>query len=303
MKPLVSSLLFLSVLLISVQCKDDSNTSNNFTAQTMSADSVSSNSAYLTGEVNPDNLTTTVTFEWGETSTYGNTATALQSPITAGSTTKVYCKLDSLLPNTTYHFRVSASNSSGTIYGTDMSFTTLPLLYELPLIHTDFGNILIWLYTQTPLHKANFLSLTKSTFYDSLTFHRVVPNFVIQGGDPLGNGTGGPGYTIPAEFHDSLTHVYGAVGAARNNNPEKRSSGSQFYIVVNKSGTHQLDKNYTVFGIVIDGMQAAYDISSVPNSGSPNNTPLSKVYMTDVEVVTYTAEELKTLYNFKVPTF
>jgi cyclophilin family peptidyl-prolyl cis-trans isomerase len=289
-------------LLISIQCKEDENTIT-FSAETKAADSVMANSAKLIGEVNPNNLSTVVSFEWGLTTAYGNSQLADLSPVQGNSIVKVSCWLDSLLPETEYHYRIVASNSSGTRYGTDMSFTTPPVKYELPLIHTSFGNILIWLYDQTPLHKANFMSLTKSGFYDSLTFHRVVSNFVIQGGDPLGNGTGGPGYTIAAEFNDNLTHVYGAVGAARDNNPEKRSSGSQFYIVVNKAGTHYLDKNYTVFGIVIDGMPAADAISLVPNSGSPNNTPLSKVYMTDVEVVWYSEAELKSIFNFTIPKF
>jgi peptidyl-prolyl cis-trans isomerase B (cyclophilin B) len=176
-----------------------------------------------------------------------------------------------------------------------------PTKYDLILIHTDFGNMLMWLYTQTPLHRANFLDLTNKKFYDSLLFHRVVPNFVIQGGDPNGDGTGGPGYMISAEFNDSITHVYGAVGAARDNNPAKSSNGSQFYIVVNKAGTHSLDNNYTVFGLIINGMAAADAIAVV--NRDLNNKPLTPVYMTKVEKVQYTEEELKTQFNFTIPTF
>lgn len=109
-------------------------------------------------------------------------------------------------------------------------------------IETNYGTIVLALYNETPLHRDNFIKLTKSKFYDSLLFHRVIPNFMIQCGDPgskgasqtkfLGNG--GPGYTIPAEFMPGLIHKKGAVAAARlgeEQNPLKASSGSQFYIV------------------------------------------------------------------------
>lgn len=109
------------------------------------------------------------------------------------------------------------------------------------VIETDSGNITLELYDETPLHRDNFLKLAKEGFYDGTTFHRVIENFMIQGGDPntkegkegvLGNG--GPGYTIPAEFNPAFVHQKGALCAARkgdNVNPEQESSGSQFYIV------------------------------------------------------------------------
>lgn len=117
---------------------------------------------------------------------------------------------------------------------------------KVVLIKTDMGNIVVDLYDETPLHKANFLKLANSGFYDSLLFHRVINGFMIQGGDPQSKGAkqgvqlgnGGPGYTIPAEFVDSLYHKKGALAAARmgdNVNPEKKSSGSQFYIVQGKT--------------------------------------------------------------------
>jgi cyclophilin family peptidyl-prolyl cis-trans isomerase len=100
----------------------------------------------------------------------------------------------------------------------------------------------------------NFLQLAKGGFYDGLTFHRVEPGFVVQGGDPMGNGTGGPGYTIPAEI--GLPHIKGALAWARTGdevNSERRSSGSQFYITLET--TPFLDGNYTVFGQTIEGME------------------------------------------------
>lgn len=112
---------------------------------------------------------------------------------------------------------------------------------------------------------------------------------MIQGGDPnskdadpTNDGQGGPGYEIPAEFNPKLLHKYGAVAAAREPdqvNPQKKSSGSQFYIVVNPKGTHFLDNNYTVYGEVISGMDVAEKIVAVPTDGA-NNRPLTDVKMT-----------------------
>ena len=95
----------------------------------------------------------------------------------------------------------------------------------------------------------NFVTLAKKGFYDGLTFHRIEPNFVIQGGDPKGDGTGGPGYKIKAEFNKNQ-HVRGAVAMARSNDPD--SAGSQFYITL--APAHFLDGKYTVFGKVVSGM-------------------------------------------------
>ena len=109
-------------------------------------------------------------------------------------------------------------------------------------LETAYGNMIIQLYDATPKHQENFIKLIEDRFYDGLLFHRVIDGFMVQGGDPKSKnarkgqplGSGGPGYTIPAEFVDSLVHVRGALAAARmgdNVNPEKSSSGSQFYIV------------------------------------------------------------------------
>lgn len=124
-------------------------------------------------------------------------------------------------------------NSSSRIPGTRVQLTT------------DSGIIVLRLYNQTPLHRDNFIKLVKQHYFDSLLFHRVIKNFMIQGGDPNSKnalpkiqlGNGGPGYTIPAEFDSTLFHKKGALAAARtgdNENPKKASSGSQFYIVQGK---------------------------------------------------------------------
>ncbi|MFM7033494.1 MAG: peptidylprolyl isomerase, partial [Bacteroidota bacterium] len=109
-------------------------------------------------------------------------------------------------------------------------------------LETNYGRMVLKLYNSTPLHRDNFVKLVKEGYYDGLLFHRVIKDFMIQGGDPESKnamkgamlGNGGPGYTVPAEFVDSLIHRKGALAAARlgdGMNPKKESSGSQFYIV------------------------------------------------------------------------
>jgi cyclophilin family peptidyl-prolyl cis-trans isomerase len=168
-------------------------------------------------------------------------------------------------------------------------------------ITTDSGVIIVKLYDSTPLHRDNFVKLVKAGFYDSLLFHRVISNFMIQGGDPnskyaqagvmLGGG-GGDMERIPAEFKPSLFHKKGTLCAARDGNPEKASSACQFYIVQGTKytddqlnglemqmgktfsiqertayktvgGTPQLDQEYTVFGEVINGLDVIDKIASV----------------------------------------
>ena len=119
-------------------------------------------------------------------------------------------------------------------------------------ITLDNGNVIdIEFYPQdAPKTVENFVKLAKQGFYDGLKFHRVVPDFVVQGGCPKGDGTGGPGWTVPAEFN-SRKHVRGTVAMARSQHPD--SAGSQFYICYGP--TPHLDRNYTVFGQVTSGME------------------------------------------------
>ncbi len=124
------------------------------------------------------------------------------------------------------------------------------------LIETEKGDIVFKFYPEdAPNTVANFIKLAEKKFYDGLKFHRVVPNFVIQGGDPKGDGTGGPGYTIKAEFN-SRSHLTGAVAMARAMDPD--SAGSQFYICLAR--TPHLDGQYTVFGQVTKGMDVVQSI-------------------------------------------
>lgn len=129
-------------------------------------------------------------------------------------------------------------------------------------VYTNKGKFVItFLPDVAPLHALNFIALAESDFYDGLTFHRYVEGFVVQGGDPLATGTGGPGYNIPAEIVDAPLHVKGAVGMARTSdevNPARVSSGSQFYICLDD--VHRLDNKYTVWGNVTDGMDIVMEL-------------------------------------------
>ena len=141
-------------------------------------------------------------------------------------------------------------------------------------IQTTHGTMKLRLYSQTPKHRENFVKLVKEKYYDGIRFHRVIEGFMIQAGDPFSKdtalinswGTGGPDYTIPAEFVPEYTHKKGAIAAARKGdmaNPKKASSGSQFYIVHNESTCCHLDGQYTVFGEVYEGLEVIDNIAMV----------------------------------------
>lgn len=156
-------------------------------------------------------------------------------------------------------------------------------------LNTKFGEVVLVLFPETPIHRKNFLKLSSQKFYDSTSFHRLINNFMIQGGDPNskdtnpGNdGQGGPGYTLPAEFNPLFSHNQGALAAARMGdmvNPQKESSGSQFYLVDGPSGSHHLDNNYTVFGQVIKGIDVVQTIASQPKGGGDRPNSDIKMWM------------------------
>lgn len=196
-------------------------------------------------------------------------------------------------------------------------------------IKTDLGECIVMFYNETPLHRDNFIKLTKKGIFKGTLFHRVIQNFMIQGGDPdsktakpgilLGEGT--VGYTVPAEFRDSLFHKKGAFAAARDDNPEKASSGSQFYIVQGKKftdeqldnleqnrlhfklpaaqrevyktlgGSPHLDHNYTVYGEVVKGLELVDKIAALPVDS--NNRPLSDIRMDIVVLKKRAAKKLE----------
>ena len=143
----------------------------------------------------------------------------------------------------------------------------------------DFGKVKIELFpNDAPKNVANVESLARKGFYDGLTIHRVVPGYVIQGGDPKGDGTGGPDYNVPAEI--KLKHIRGAVAMARTENPEMASSSCQFYICL--APLTMLDGKYTVIGQVLDGMDAVDRIAMV--SRDDNDKPDKPIVMTKVTI-------------------
>ena len=131
------------------------------------------------------------------------------------------------------------------------------------VIHTAKGDIEATLFpSKAPVTAASFLNLASRKFYDGLTFHRVVPRFVIQGGDPIGTGSGGPGYRFENEVHDSLSHVN--VGALAMANSGPNTNGSQFYVTIDSLGREHvkmLDGNYSIFGQVTKGLDVATKIA------------------------------------------
>jgi cyclophilin family peptidyl-prolyl cis-trans isomerase len=188
--------------------------------------------------------------------------------------------------------------------------------HDFVKITTSKGECIIMLYNQTPKHRDNFLKLSKEGFYNGTLFHRVIKEFMIQGGDPGSKtakpgqalGSGDLGYRVGAEFRDSLFHKKGVLAAARDNNPQKESSASQFYIVQGKKwtdatlddvqmkrmngriipesqrrvykelgGTPHLDQNYTVYGEVVSGIEMV-DAIAVLKTGS-SDRPVEDVSM------------------------
>jgi peptidyl-prolyl cis-trans isomerase B (cyclophilin B) len=184
--------------------------------------------------------------------------------------------------------------------------------YTYAEIETDFGTMKVKLYNSTPKHRDNFIKLANEGFYDGLIFHRVINGFMIQGGDPVSRdaapdarlGGGGPGYQIDAEI--GALHVKGALAAARTPNPEKKSSGSQYYIVQGRpqsdaqldgierqknvkysaeqrelyktlGGRPDLDNEYTVFGEVVEGIEVVDKIAAVQTA--PGDRPIEDVKM------------------------
>jgi peptidyl-prolyl cis-trans isomerase B (cyclophilin B) len=146
-------------------------------------------------------------------------------------------------------------------------------------ITTKFGKIVVKFFPDlAPMHVKNFITLAEAGFYNGTPFHRVIPGFMIQGGDPSGNGTGGPGYTIPAEFSKTRKHLRGILSMARAMNPD--SAGSQFFIMV--AAYPSLDGQYSIFGEVLEGMDVVDRIVSTPRDRS--DKPLERVDMTEVTV-------------------
>lgn len=178
---------------------------------------------------------------------------------------------------------------------------------EVVTLTTDQGVIRLILFDDTPQHKANFLQKAKSGFYNGTSFHRVIPNFMIQGGDanskdadPGNDGMGQPNDpTIPAELTPGHPHNYGAVAAARMGGPAGTpSSNTQFYLVENHDGTHFLDGQYTVFGQVIQGLDVIDKIANLPRDGRDRPTTESKMTM---KVEKLKRKKITQLYGYQYP--
>ena len=178
---------------------------------------------------------------------------------------------------------------------------------EVVTISTTLGDIRLILFSDTPLHRANFLKKAQSGFYNGTTFHRVIPGFMVQGGDPnskddnpTNDGQGPPNEpTIPAELAAGHRHDYGAVAAARQAdfvNPQRASSASQFYLVGNHQGTHFLDGQYTVFGQVIQGQEVIDKIAALPRDG--RDRPTTDLKMT-VRAEKIKKKKISQLYGYK----
>jgi len=154
------------------------------------------------------------------------------------------------------------------------------MTYPTATIETTKGTITVELWDDVaPKHAENFLKLAKKGFYDGLTFHRIIPNFVIQGGCPQGTGTGGPGWTVDAEFNDREHHE-GVLSMARSQDPN--SAGSQFFICLGRDHCKHLDGQYTAFGKVTDGIDVVRTIGSTETDRSER--PLESISMTSVTV-------------------
>ncbi|MBF9239116.1 peptidylprolyl isomerase [Hymenobacter sp. BT683] len=178
---------------------------------------------------------------------------------------------------------------------------------EVVTITTAQGIIRVILFDDTPLHKANFLKKAKSGFYDGTSFHRVIPNFMVQGGDvnskdgdPSNDGLGQANEgTVAAELVAGHQHNFGALAAARQGdfaNPQRASSISQFYLVQNHDGTHFLDGQYTVFGQTIQGLDVIDKIAALPRDGRDHPTGDAKMTM---KIEKLKRKRITKLYGYK----
>ena len=182
----------------------------------------------------------------------------------------------------------------------------------LYLIETEFGDMKIKLYDETPLHKANFDSLVSQKYYDGMLFHRIIKGFMVQGGDPDSKtatpnqslGTGGPGYTIPAEFVDSLIHKKGVLAAARQGdkvNPTKASSGSQFYIV---QGTVSTDSDLVQMEAMVNNskrQQLGYALFNAPENKDIKDQVVYHQSLRNTDSVAFYANKIEALLQDTFP--
>jgi cyclophilin family peptidyl-prolyl cis-trans isomerase len=191
-------------------------------------------------------------------------------------------------------------------YGYSKYSENIEIKEEIAKISTRYGDMFIWLYNETFNHKTNFLHNAATLFYDSTTFHKIVPGDMIMGGDgfskdndPANDGKGGP-VTLAPEFRSGLNNIYGALGSVRppdNLDPAKYSNAWQFYIITNPAGYAPWDSNHTVFGYVMRGMDVAKKIESQPADN--NGRPVSDIRMS-VSILKLSKYEILENYGYKV---
>jgi len=170
--------------------------------------------------------------------------------------------------------------------------------YQVGQMKTSMGELLIWLYDETPKHKQAFIELAQSGYWDTYSFNRVIDDFVAQGGCPdVPEGFAYSVHLLEPEFAAGFKHIYGAFGAGRDNNPNKLSAACQFYVVQNKEGLARLDGDYMIYGHVFKGMDVVDAIVTVETDST--DEPLSTIGV-DVNVIEMTAAQIKAL-GYEIP--
>ena len=170
--------------------------------------------------------------------------------------------------------------------------------YEVGHISTRLGDLYIWLYEETPVHRQNFIDLAKAGYWDDYSFNRVIEGFVAQGGCPdTPEGFAYSIHLLEPEFRPQLRHVYGTFAAGRDNNPGKLSAGCQFYVVHDADGIPRLDDNYTIYGFVFDGMDVVDQIVAVETDES--DEPLETIDV-EVDIIEMTRTQIEAT-GFAIP--
>ena len=182
--------------------------------------------------------------------------------------------------------------------GTVGGCTTLSDTYQVVRISTRLGDLYVWLYEETPVHRQYFIDLTNSGYFDDYSFNRVIEGFVAQGGCPdTPEGFAYSIHLLEPEFRPQLRHVYGTFAAGRDNNPGKLSAGCQFYVVHDANGIARLDDNYTIYGFVFSGMEVVNQIVAVETDES--DEPLETINL-DIKMVNMTRAEIEAS-GFRIP--
>jgi peptidyl-prolyl cis-trans isomerase B (cyclophilin B) len=173
-----------------------------------------------------------------------------------------------------------------------------PETYQVARISTRLGDLYVWLYEETPVHRQYFIELTNSGYFDDYSFNRVIEGFVAQGGCPdTPEGFAYSIHLLEPEFRPQLRHVYGTFAAGRDNNPGKLSAGCQFYVVHDANGIARLDDNYTIYGFVFSGMEVVDQIVTVETDES--DEPLEAINL-DIKMVNMTRTEIEAS-GFRIP--